>query len=114
MTDKTILNGRKVGGDYFRLIYVRTSIYKLDHFLKQFNPDDYWIYKTTNKQRLVNKEDIIEFKYSGYTFFKKDLYDKEHIDMWIDWLHSVSKSDFYYIVRPLPPFKPLDKIEIRK
>ncbi len=113
MTDKTIINARKVGGDYFNLKSLRRSPYKLDHFLKQFNPDDYWIYKTTDKQRLVIKEDLIQFKYSCYTFFKKDLYDRSIIDMWIDWLKN-NDLMIKFIVKPLPPFKPSDKIEIRK
>jgi len=112
MTDKTIGNGRKVGGDYFGLKYLRSSKLKLDYFLNKFNPDDYFIYKTTDKQKLITLEDLIEFKYSYYIFFRKDLYDKEFIDMWIKWLKTIGGIKF--LDKPLPPFNPSDKIEIRK
>ena len=47
MTDKTISNVRIVGGDYFKLIYYRKSKYKLNHYLTQFNFNDYWCFKST-------------------------------------------------------------------
>lgn len=112
MTTKTIENARPVGGDYFKLIYLRKSTKSLDFYLEKFNPDDYWIYKTTNKQGLVTIEELKDFKYSAYTFFNKSLYDKEYIDYWIEWMKSI--GGIKYLHRPLPPFKPEDKIKIKK
>ena len=110
MTDKTIKIVRKVGSDWFKLIYSRRSIYKLSHFLN-FNPNNYWIYKATNYQRLVSYEDVLEFKYACYMFFKKDLYDKEHIDKWIKYINEL--GGIQYLVKPFPPFDPEEKIIIR-
>jgi len=111
MTDKTICSVRKVGGDYFRLIYLRRSKNKLDYYLPLFNFDDYWCFKSSSKQRLISYDEFIEFKYSSYTFFRKDLYDLNYIQYWIDWMNSFSGIKF--INMPLPPFSP-QKIIIKK
>jgi hypothetical protein len=111
--EKTIENARPVGGDYFRLIYVRKSNKKLEDYLNKFNPDDYWIYKSSNKQREVTYEEFLEFKYSGYIFFKKDIYNKENIDLWIDFLYKFGNGGTQYLNKPLPPFNP-NKIIIKK
>ena len=111
MTTKTIVNARPVGGDYFRLINVRTSNKYLSDFLSLFNFTDYWCYKSTNLQRLVTYDDLLEFKYGGYIFFNKELYDKDHIDMWIMWCKNI--GGIQYLNRPLPSFNP-SKIIIRK
>lgn len=111
MTSKTIVNRRPVGGDYFRLINVRTSNKYLIDFLPLFNFMDYWCYKSSGHQRLVTYDDLLEFKYSDYIFFKKERYSKEHIDLWITWMKSIGGIQFLH--RPLPPFDPT-KIIIRK
>ena len=108
--NKTINNARKVGGDYFRLINVRSSNKKLDYFLT-FNKEDYYIFKTTRLQKEVTYEEMLEFKYSGYIFFKKSLYDKEQILKWIEYFKDV--YGMFYLVKPTPPFNP-NKIIIRK
>jgi hypothetical protein len=108
---KTITNGRKVGGDYFKLIYLRSSDKTLNDYLPLFNFDDYWCFKATGKQRLVSYEEFLEFKYAGYIFFKKDLYDLEHIQNWINWIYNI--NEFKFLNKPLPPFS-TDKIIIRK
>jgi hypothetical protein len=111
MTDKNISNRRKIGDDYFRLINIRSSPYKLDHFLT-FNFDDYWCFKSTRHQILIEKyEDFLEFKYAGYTFFKKDIYDLENIQKWIDWCINIGGIQFF--AKPVPPFNP-EKIIIKK
>jgi len=111
MTDKTIRSTRKVGGDYFILIYTRRSKNKLDYYLPLFKFDDYWCFKSTNKQRLISYDEFIEFKYSGYIFFRKDLYDLNHIQYWINWMNSF--GGIQYLSIPLPPFNP-QKIIIKK
>ena len=72
---KTIENCRKVGGDYFKLKYLRRSNKYLSDYINLFNFDDYWCFKSSNKQKLVSYEELLEFKYAGYIFFKKELYD---------------------------------------
>jgi len=111
MTSKTILNIRKVGGYYFTLYYLRRSELTLDFYLNQFNEEDYWIYKSTDKFREVTYEDLLEFKYANYIFFKKDIYNKEHIDKWVEFIDSIGGIKF--LNKPFPPFNP-SKIIIKK
>ena len=108
---KTILNARKVGGDYFRIIYDRGSNLYLKDFVDKFNFDDYWCFKTTDVQKLVNYEDFLDFRYSGYTFFRKDLYDVNRILEWINWFKNL--GGVQYLSKPTQPFPP-QKIIIRK
>lgn len=110
-TSKTIANRRNVGGDYFKLIYLRSSNLYLKDFIDKFDFSDYWCFKATRHQKLVNYEEFLEFKYSGYTFFKKDLYDINRILEWIEWCKMI--GGIQYLVKPIPPFPP-QKIIIRK
>ena len=104
----TIENRRKVGGDYFKLGKTKSNK-TLDDFKCLFNKEDYWIYKTTRHQFLV--DDYEDFKYVGYMFFKKDKYNKEHIDRWIEWMKFI--GGIMYMSKPTPPFPP-EKIIIKK
>ena len=67
MTDKTIANHRRVGGDYFKLYYERISKKHLTDFLPLFNFSDYWCCKTTGKQKLVSYEEIRKSSYHNNT-----------------------------------------------
>ena len=114
MTDKTITNCRPVGGDYFRLIYLRKSNKTLNYYLDKFDFSDYWCFKCTNIQKLINYEEFLEFKYASYTFFKKDLYDVNKILEWVEWSKiTFNGNGLQYLVKPTPPFNP-NKIIIRK
>ena len=108
--NKTIENVRPVGGDYFCLKYSRRTDKTLKDYLNLFNPNDYYIFKSTRKQRPVSYEDLLEFKYSGYIFFLKRLYDINHILKWIDWWGKL--GGIQYLSKPFPPFNP-DKIIIK-
>jgi len=102
--------------DYFFLQYHRTDIYRkpLLYWLKQFNIEDYWIYKMTNKQKLVSIEDVIKFNNAGYIFFNKDKYKKEHIENWlVNFYYKAGRSGISYMNKPTPPFSP-QKIIIKK
>jgi hypothetical protein len=112
MTDKTIANAGKVGDYYFRLKYIRNSNKKLDYYLKQFNIEDYWIYKSTGKQRQVSIEDLYEFKSAQYILFKKDKYDYKEIDESLKLIWE--KLTFMYLDKPLPPLEIIDKIKIKE
>jgi hypothetical protein len=101
---KTISNLRKPGEDYFRLFYARPSNLYLKDFVDKFNFDDYFCYKTSNLQRLVSETEFLQFKHSGYIFFKKNLYSKEHTQLWIDWMKTI--GGIQYLTRPVPPFNP--------
>ena len=111
MTDKPISNRRIVGGDYFFLLKQTGFNKKLTDFLPLFNFDDYWCYKTTNKFRQVDYQTFINFEYGGYTFFRKDLYRKEHIERWVEFF--ISLGGIPYLTKPTPPFRP-KKIIIRQ
>ena len=104
-----IENRRLVGGDYFKLMYVRKSNKKLEDYLKKFNYNDYWVLKGSRHQRFVSYEDMLEFKYACYVFFKKDLYDIDKIMIWVDYLNNF--GGMQYLVKPTPPFNP-KKIKI--
>ena len=106
----TIENPRKVGGDYFLLIKSKRSDKYLKDFIHLFNIDDYWCYKVTNRQRLVNEQEFLDFKHSGYIFFKKNIYDKNNIDEWIDFIYNVGSK---YLNKSTPPFSP-NKVIIRE
>jgi hypothetical protein len=112
MTDKTISNDRPVGGDYFYLKYLRSSEYKLDHHLNLFDPEDYWIYKLTSKQRLVTIEQLYEFNYSGYIFFRKTTYDNEYIMEWLRLITPINGMN--YLTKPFPPREIMNKINVIK
>lgn len=109
--NKTISNSRIVGGDYFGLVNVTKSNLYLKDFIDKFNFDDYWCFKTTNVQKLTNYEELLEFKYASYTFFRKDLYDVNKILEWMDWFKNLGGVQFLH--KPTPPFPP-QKIIIRK
>jgi len=110
-TSKTIENRRLVGGDYFKLLYSRSSNLDLSYFLTLFNFDDYWCFKSSGNQRQVTYQNLLDFKYSNYIFFKKDLYYKEHIDMWLDSFRVIGLIPF--LDKPFPPYHPT-KIIIKK
>jgi hypothetical protein len=111
MKTNHIADTRPVGGDYFKLIYLRKCKRTLQSHLDKFDHNDYWILKSTGHQRIITYEDLLEFKYSGYIFYKKDLYDIDKIVEWINWFKE--KGGVKYLSRPTPPFSP-NKIIIRK
>ena len=106
-----IVNGRQVGGDYFRLIFIRKSNKTLQEYIKDIDLNAYYILKYTRHQILVSIEELIEFKYSGYIFFKKELYNIENILDWCNWMKSI--GGIQYLTKPTPPFNP-QKIIIRQ
>ena len=111
----TIEKTRVVGGNYFQLHKVKRSDKYLRDFINLFNFDDYWCYKTTNRQRLVTEEEFLEFKNCGYTFLKKDLYDTNNINEWIDFIYNVGghPKGIQFLTKPTPPFSP-NKVIIRE
>ena len=109
MTDKNINKENGVIGKWFTLVNRKKSKYKLENFLTLFNEDDYWIYKYTKRQKLVGPE-WKDFKYCGYIFFNKDLYDKDHINKWIDFFPK--NFGLMYLIKPLPPLSIMEKIRI--
>ncbi len=113
MTDKTIQNTRIVGVDYFRLIYVRASKKYLNDYLLLFNFNDYYCFKSSEYQRQVSYEELLEFKYSGYIFFKKDKYNIKFIELWLKYIKEELIDGINYLSKPFPPFNPYEKITIK-
>jgi hypothetical protein len=108
---KNIVSVRSLKGEHFEIKYHRGSDKYLKDFIHLFNFDDYWCYKKTRHQRLVTKQEFLDFKHSGYVFFKKELYDINKIDEWVDWMKSM--GGIQYLSRPTPPFSP-NKVIIRE
>jgi len=107
MSTKTnhISSSRKVGGDYFRLMFVRVYNTPLKYYLDKFNHNDYHILKFTNNQRLITYDELLEFKYCGYVFFKKS-FNIESILEWCKFINDFDKCHPQYLVKPTPPFSP--------
>ena len=109
-SSKPIDHRFEVGGDFFALMNINRSKRKLSDYLLLFNIDEYFIFKATSKQRLVSVEEFLDFKYACYILYKKELYDKQHIESWIKYIYNI--DEIKYIVKPLPPFSP-NKIIIK-
>ena len=104
---------RKMNGDYFVIQKVyrkekrnKPYLYILTDKLKI---NDYYIYKYTGKFHQVSTKEFFDFKYAGYVFFRKELYEKKWLDIWIDWTNK--NTNITYLVKPFPPFNP-QKIKI--
>ena len=99
---------------YFRLGYSRRywRTYTLKSLLKQFNPDDYWIYKMTGNQRLQTTEDFKKLRYGGYIFFNKLIYDIDFIEDWLEFIYKKMNITIPYLSKPLPPRYILEKIKV--
>ena len=96
---------------YFRLVKRNNVGEDIEYYLDKFNVDlnDYWILKSSNKFRFINKEEIE--KWASVICFKKDVYDKEHIDKWLDF-HNSFDYQLKYLVKPFPPIEILNKIKL--
>lgn len=111
MTNKTIGSARQPRSDYFKLTRSRRSNKNLQFYLDQFDHKDYWIYKSCRTFKEVSYNDLLEFKYSGYIFFNKDLYSKDHIE---DWIGYCKKDNlFLFLDKPFPNFDPYKKIILK-
>ena len=104
-----IQNRRKINSDYFKLLKATEYGKSLDFYTNQFNPDDYYIYKSTRKFKEVSTKDFLIFRCGGYTLFNKKLYEKNWLNKWIDW--TITNSNLLYLTKPFPPFNP-EKIKI--
>ena len=102
---------KNIDKGWFRLLKMRNYNESIDYYLDKFNVDldDYWILKYSNKFRFINKQDIE--KYAGVICFKKDIFNKEHIDKWLDF-HNSFDYRLKYLVRPFPPISVFNKIKI--
>jgi hypothetical protein len=111
---RTIKCSNPINGDYFKFIADRRSKLTLEDFVPILNHQDYFIIKVTNKQKEVSYDEFLEFKYSGYVFFKKDKYKPEQILEWCNFnFRTETASGLWYLHKPTPPFSP-NKMIIKK
>jgi len=89
-------------GDYFRFVYVRNCNKTLEDHLKQFNIEDYYIFKSSGRYKQVSIDEFMTFKYAGYMFFKKSLYNLNEFNDWIDYLYELKIAP-NYLSKPFPP-----------
>ncbi len=101
--------------DYYTIDRMNsTATYGVEdyHCLLPDNYDkNYFIYKRTNAIREVTVEEFHRWDYTGYIFFDKNKYDKNHIENWIKWI-KVNRLNCNYLNKPFPPFDP-EKIKVR-
>jgi len=84
----------------------------IDYYLDKFNIDlnDYWTMKKSGNFRFINKEEIN--KWSGIICFRKDYFNKEHIQIWLNFLYKDLKISIPYLNKPFPPIEIFNKIKI--
>jgi len=98
---------------YFCLIKATKSNESFEYILDKHKVDlnDYWVLKTTRKFRFLKMDDYK--KYSGITCFKKDLFKKEDIELWINFLIKIDLT-INYLSKPFTPVEMLNKIKVIK
>ena len=112
MTEKRFEDIGFIGEDFFGIYYTKTiKGFCIEELLNRFNIDDYWIYKSTDKSRIISKEDFYKFRYSQYNFYKKTKYTIEYIDEWIKFLKD-NYIPTNFISKKFPDISIRDKIKI--
>ena len=103
--------------DWFSIIRSNKSSTPIEYYLDQLNLDEWYIYKMTGKFRRADINELIEFKYAGYIFFNKKLYNDAEIDEWIEFYHEDLKlgcSGGSFLSKPFPPIYIKNKIRIKQ
>lgn len=77
---------------------------------KNINVEDYWILKKTGNFKLLEKHEYE--KYAGVIGFKKDLFKKEDIELWIYKIYKELNMSMPYLSKPFPPIEMLNKIKV--
>jgi hypothetical protein len=100
-----------INSDYFSLSKLVKSDKSLKYFLDKIEIDNYYILKSSSNFRFVSIEEVISEKYCRYIFFNKELYSKEYIEMWLEFL-KMNKLNILYLSKTFPPQYILDMIKI--
>ena len=97
---------------YFRLIKRNKANKSINYLLNKHNIDldDYLLMKSTSNFRFIGVEDIE--KYAGVICFKKHIFKKQDIELWIDFLYKDLKIDSKFLNRPFPSKEIYNKIKI--
>jgi hypothetical protein len=106
-----IRNNIKKG--YFILIRSNKSNESFEYLLDKYEIDlnDYWVLKTSDRFRFLEKDQYK--KYAGITCFKKDLFKKEYIEEFFEFLIKIDLM-IKFLVKPIPPKEVLNKMKIVK
>lgn len=97
---------------YFKLGKENKSNESFEYLLGNFKIDlnDYWVLKTSDRFRFLEKDQYK--KYCAITCFKKDLFKKEDIELWLNVIYSRLDLMIKFLVKPFPPVEILNKIKI--
>ena len=69
------------------------------------NLDEYWILKSTRNYKFLKHNEMYDYATIG--FFNKNVFSKEHIQLWIDKFQGIAP----YLVK-IPPVRIIDRIKI--
>jgi hypothetical protein len=100
--------------DWFIVNKVNRSLTPIEHYLDQLNLDEWYIYKMTNKFRRADIQELIEFKFAGYTLFNKKIYNDTEIDEWIEFIYKNKLFHNGYLTKPFPPIYIKNKVRIKQ
>lgn len=97
---------------WFYTYKVKRSNESLEYLLDKhnINLDDYLILKQSGKFRFLDIDEI--YKYSGITCFKKDLFKRQDIDKWLDFIYNELDITLNYLVKTFPDISLMDKIRV--
>ena len=97
---------------WFRLLKMTNYNESIDDYLNEYNIDlnDYFILKYSNKFRFIDVKQIQQW--AGVLCLKKNMYNKKHINNWLDLINNKLKVNCLYLVRPFPPIEILNKIKL--
>lgn len=98
---------------YFRFNKVNSSNESIESILDKHKVDinNYWIIKATRRFKLIDIEQIN--KPATIICFSKNLYSKEYIEDFFEFLIKIDLTSSY-LVKPIPPKQVLNKIKIIK
>jgi len=81
------------------------SKYNFYDYINTLDLNNYFIYKSSNKIKIITISDFKMFSYSQYLLIKKDRFDiKQNIDKWVLWF---DKNNIYirYMTHLLPNYE---------
>ena len=99
---------------WFYLVKRKKEKDSIEDILSKYDIDlnNYWILKYTDRFRFIDIDEL--YDYAGFICFRKDIFNKEHIDMWIEFIYNDLglKGPMTYLVKPLPAKEIMSKINL--
>jgi hypothetical protein len=96
---------REIGSDCFMIHKNKKAKLSFDELMKDFNYEDYYVLKATSNFRFIELNELE--KYAAIVFFKKELYNKDFIQRWLDFTKLMDNK---FLNKPFPPEYMLEKI----